>query len=129
MSLRHAHPAFRTLSRRTAAFKGSEPCETVRATTEALAGRLNAPSNPHPREAPLRGALRSGAEEPPAWKRLPTARGIAGPLGCAPRTWSRALVGSAPLGSGGFARTGVRREVACAAVGGVAGIVRLFHMS
>ena len=77
MSLRHAHPAFRTLSRRTAAFKGSEPCETVRATTEALAGRLNAPSNPHPREAPLRGALRSGAEEPPAWERLPIARGTA----------------------------------------------------
>ena len=29
-----------------------------------------------------------------------------GPLGCAPRTWSRALIGSAPVGSGGFARAG-----------------------
>ena len=57
--------------------KGSEPCETVRATTGDLAVRLSAPSNPRPREAPLRGALRSGAEEPPAWERLPTARGIA----------------------------------------------------
>ena len=55
---------------------GSEPCETVRVTTGDLAVRLNAALNPHPREAPLRGALRSGAEEPPAWERLPTARGI-----------------------------------------------------
>ena len=31
-----------------------------------------------------------------------------GPLGWAPRTWSRALIGSAPVGSGGFARKGVR---------------------
>jgi hypothetical protein len=50
----------------------------VRVPTGDLAVRLNAASNPHPRETPLRGALRSGAEEPPAWERLPTVRGIAG---------------------------------------------------
>jgi hypothetical protein len=55
----------------------SEPFETVRVTTGDLAVRLNAALNPHPREAPLRGVLRGGAEEPPAWGRLPTARGIA----------------------------------------------------
>jgi hypothetical protein len=40
-----------------------------------------------------------------------------GPLGCAPRTWSRALVGSAPLGSGGFARAAGRLAPACAPEG------------
>jgi len=44
---------------------------------------------------------------PPAWERLRLREeSRRGPLGCAPRTWSRALVGSAPVGSGGFARRG-----------------------
>ena len=87
--------------------QGSEPCETVRATTGAMAVRLNAPSNPHPREAPLRGALRSGVEEPPAWERLPIARGTAE---SAPRLRPAHMVPSyyreRPLGSGSFAREG-----------------------
>ena len=89
---------------------GSELCETVRVTTGDLAVRLHAASTPDP--LPLCGALRSKAEEPPAWERLPTTRVIAGPLGCAPRTWSRALIGSAPLGSGGLERA--RRRAVCA---------------
>jgi len=103
MSLRHAHPAFRTLSRRTAAFKGSEPCETVRATTEALAGRLNAPSNPHPREAPLRGALRSGAEEPLHGNACRPREESQGPS-AAPRAHGPGLLSGAPLWGRGASR-------------------------
>jgi len=76
--------------------------EPPQGTWQSVSTRLRTPTRAKPPFAAHSAAERRSPLHGKACR--PRGESRRRPLGCAPRTWSRALVGSAPLGSGRFAR-------------------------